>query len=153
MWIMLKSMDFGWKKMFPPWILTLEWKLKVSFTRFMAKSMDFSGFLPKSTDFRSKSTDLWVKFVDFEIHGILVKNPPENLWISPKICEFQRILHTWGLGFASSKVFLNERSIKFLCQLLQKLNSNRHTQTHYENMTYPHSREVNLCVCYSSMFQ
>ena len=64
------------KLMFPPWTLTVEWKLIVSFTSFKPKSV-------KSAKSASKSKNCKIH----KIHG------------------FHGYLHSWGLGLLLSKVF------------------------------------------------
>ena len=94
----MKSAVFRKKQlMFPPWVLTLEWKLFVSFTTFKPKSVVFwpenHSFWAKSTIFPASKLQILVKTVGFSF--IKTTNFDENrgFWCA------------WGLGLPSSKVF------------------------------------------------
>ena len=78
--------------MFPHWILTVEWKLIVSFTSFMPKSA------LKSTKSAFKSANNCIKIHKSTLKSINLQNPHQNPQIS-------RILQSWSLGLRLSKVF------------------------------------------------
>ena len=71
--------------MFAPWILTLDWKLNVS----------FASFKPELTKIHQKSMDFLLKSMDFVVF----------IKIHPKFMQISWILESWGLGLWSSKVF------------------------------------------------
>ena len=90
--------------MFPPWVLTLEWKLFVSFTIFKLES----------TDFFAKICSFWQNpWILSGFCGFWGKIHPKSMDFA-KIDRFHRILQSWGLGLWSSKVFQTKDQLENL---------------------------------------